>query len=169
MAKAPKTLPVELVLRRLVDPVTGEQVAAFVAASDADRSMLRERGFRLNTAVRAVLTMPRNPRFNRLVHGLGKAIARNLERFAGLQSHAAIKELQTESGAACDETRTPIPGVGELVSRRPRSLAFDEMGEDEFQDFWRQVCAYLIAHDWPSLTPEQVTEMAEVEQFTGGV
>jgi hypothetical protein len=34
-------MPVYLVLRRLVDPATGKEVAAFVPSSDADRSILR--------------------------------------------------------------------------------------------------------------------------------
>ncbi|MNF89178.1 hypothetical protein D3C84_716920 [compost metagenome] len=164
MSKPP---PIELILRALTDPVTGKQVAAFVAASEADRSMLRERGFRLNTRVFAYLTRPRNPRFNRLVHGLGIILGRNLDRFTGKQSHAVIKELQFESGVCCDKTETPIPGVGVLISKKPQSLSFPNMGEDEFKAFWVGVCAYVIENDWPTLTEERLTEMAEIDAFKG--
>jgi len=162
-----KPLPIELILRVLTDPATGKPTAAFVAATEADRSMLRERGFRLNTRVFAYLTRPRNPRFNRLVHGLGKLLGEHLDRFTGQQSHAVVKALQFESGVCCDKTETEIPGVGTLISKKPQSLSFPNMGEDEFKAFWSGVCAYVIAHDWPNLTPEQLTEMAEVDAFKG--
>lgn len=162
-----KPLPIELILRVLTDPATGKPTAAFVAATEADRSMLRERGFRLNTRVFAYLTRPRNTRFNRLVHGLGKLLGKHLDRFTGKLSHAVIKELQFESGVYCDKTETEIPGVGTLISKKPQSLSYSSMGEDEFKAFWIGVCAYVIAHDWPDLTPERLTEMAEIDAFKG--
>lgn len=161
----PKPMPVYLVLRRLVDPATGKEVAAFVAASDADRSMLRERDYKLNSKIRADLKQPRNDRFNRLCHGLGKILAQNIDRFTGKQSHDAIKALQMESGVYCDQDQFDIPGFGQITRKVPRSLSYDSMGEEVFQDFWRQCCAYLVATDWPSLTEDRLTEMAEFEAF----
>jgi hypothetical protein len=158
-------MPVYLVLRRLVDPATGKEVAAFVAASDADRSMLRERDYKLNSKIRADLKQPRNDRFNRLCHGLGKILAQNIDRFTGKQSHDAIKALQMESGVYCDQDQFDIPGFGQITRKVPRSLSYDSMGEEVFQDFWRQCCAYLVATDWPTLTEERLTEMAEFEAF----
>lgn len=164
-----KPLPVEMILRVLTDPVTGKPTAAFVAASDADRSLLRERGFRLNTRVFAHLARPRNPRFNRLVHGLGKLLGQNLDRFAGKLSHDVIKALQLESGVACSRTEVAIPEVGDLILKKPQSLSFHSMGEDAFQAFWAGVCAYVIEHDWPTLSEERLTEMAEIDAFKGEV
>ncbi|MEE3504857.1 hypothetical protein QN399_01020 [Pseudomonas sp. 10C3] len=161
----PRPMPVYLVLRRLVDPVTGKDVAAFVPSSDADRSILRERDFKINTKIRADLKQPRNPKFNNLVHGLGRVLSQNIDRFSGKLSHDAIKLLQTESGVCCDEEVFDIPGLGQLTSKIPQSLSYDSMGEELFQDFWRQCCAYLVLHDWPTLTEERLTEMAEFESF----
>lgn len=165
MAKAAKLPPVYLVLRKMVDPATGKERAAFVAASDADAALLGERGFKLNARVRADLKQPRNERFNRLVHGLGRVLVANIDRFAGMQAHAAIKALQAESGVYCDREEFDIPGLGRLSRLIPQSLAFDSMGEESFQDFWHQCCAYLVATDWPTLTEERLTEMAEFETF----
>lgn len=165
MAKAPKAMPVYLTLRKMIDPATGKERAAFVAASDADAALMAERGFKLNAKVRADLKQPRNERFNRLVHGLGRVLAQNIDRFAGMQAHAAIKELQAESGVYCDREEFDIPGLGRLSRQVPQSLAFDSMGEEAFQDFWRQCCAYLVKTDWPTLTEERLTEMAEFETF----
>jgi hypothetical protein len=161
----PKPLPVYLTLRKMIDPATGKERAAWVAASDADALLMQERGFRLNAKVRAELKQPRNERFNRLVHGLGRVLAQNLDRFAGKQAHDAVKALQMESGAYCDQERAELAGIGELIIKRPQSLSYDSMGEEVFQDFWRQCCAHLVATDWPTLTEERLTEMAEFESF----
>lgn len=165
MSSAPKPPPVEMVLRVWPDPVTGKPTAIFVAATDAGRAMLRERGFRLNTRVFAHFTFPRNPRFFRLVHGLGELLGRNLDRFTGKQSHDVIKALQVESGVCCDQTKTDLPDGGQLIHTKAQSLSYYSMGEDKFKAFWTGVCAYVIAHDWPTLTEERLTEMAEIEAF----
>lgn len=162
---APKPPPIGLVLRVMTDPATGKARAAFVAATDVDSSMLRERGFRLNTRVYANFTHPRNPRFNGLVHGLGHLLGRNLDRFAGKASHDVIKDLQVESGVCCTRTELDVPGVGKFIRTEPQSLSYHSMDDEAFKAFWAGVCAYVIANDWPTLTEEQLTQMAEVEAF----
>ena len=107
-AKA-KPMPIYFVIREVIDPVTGQRIGAMVPASDADKAMMRERSFRRSTKVRAVLTQPRNERFNRLVHGLGAVLAANLDRFTGKQAHAAVKALQTEALVYCDEEVFDLP------------------------------------------------------------
>ena len=163
--RKPKPMPVYLTLRMMVDPATGQQRAAFVAASEADSAILRERGYKLNTKVRAELKQPRNHKFNSLVHGLGALLTNNLDRFTGMQAHQAVKALQMESAVYCDREEFDIPGLGLLMRMVPQSLSFDSMGEEVFQDFWRQCCSYLVATDWPTLTAERLTEMAEFESF----
>lgn len=165
MSNANKPPPIELILRVMTDPATGKPRAAFVAATEADSSMLRERGFRLNTRVFAHLTFPRNPRFNRLVHGLGRLLGQNLDRFTGKLSHDVIKGLQIESGVCCNRKEIDLPGVGKLVLTEAESLSYQSMGEDRFKAFWSGVCAYVIEHDWPMLTEERLTEMAEIDAF----
>ena len=161
----PKAMPIYFVVREVIDPATGKRIGALVPASDADKSLMRERGFRKSTKVRAALTQPRNERFNRLVHGLGNVLASNLDRFTGKQAHAAVKALQTEALVYCDVEVFDLPGLGQLTRHIPQSLSFDSMGEDAFQDFWAKCCAYLVATDWPTLTAERLTEMAEFESF----
>lgn len=168
-APKPKPIPVYLLLRKLVDPATGKEVAAFVPASDADKSILGEKGYKWNAKVRAELKQPRNPKYNALVHGLGKILAQNIDRFSGKTSHAAIKALQMESGVYCDQDQFDIPGFGQITRKVPQSLSYDSMGEEVFQDFWAKVCGYLVLKDWPTLTEERLTEMAEFEGFREAV
>jgi len=54
-----------------------------------------------------------------------------------------------------------VPGVGTLVSKRPRSLAFESMEQGEFHECVRAMCRHIAETYWPHLTPEQVQEMAE--------
>lgn len=166
-SRKPKPLPVYLMVREVIDPATGKRIGALVPATDADRSILREREFKRNVRVRANLTQPRNERFNRLVHGMGKVLAANLDRFRGKQAHDAIKVLQAEADVYCSHTAYELPGLGTLTRSEPQSLSFDSMGEEIFQDFWHQVCAHLIEKDWPTLDEDRLTEMAEFEAFKG--
>ncbi|GMQ53489.1 hypothetical protein YSKK_13520 [Halopseudomonas aestusnigri] len=161
----PKPMPVYLLLRMMIDPATGNKRAAFVAASAADASILAERKYKPNTKIRAELKQPRNSKFNGLVHGLGKVLTQNIERFSHLDSHGAVKALQLESGVCCDLQEYELPNVGTIVCKIPQSLSYDSMPEEQFQQFWAACCEYLIATDWPTLTHERLTEMAEFEGF----
>ncbi len=161
----PRPLPIYFVVREVIDPVTQQRIGALVPAGEADKSAMRDRGFRRNTKIRAQLTQPRNQRFNNLVHGMGRVLTQNLDRFRGKQAHDAIKALQAESGVYCDRVEYDLGALGKLIRLEPQSLSFDAMGEEAFQDFWRQACAYLVEKDWPTLTEERLTEMAEFEAF----
>lgn len=188
----PRPPPVSLLVREMIDPATGKRMGALVPATDADRSMMRERAFKRNARVRAALTQPRNEKFNRMVHGLGKLLAQNIDRFSGKQAHAAVKALQLESGVYCVESdidasalveavlsaaesvlgkaaaamlRAVLPSIKTVRLKEAQSLSFDSMSEEVFQDFWCKACAYLIATDWPTLDEDRLTEMAELEAF----
>lgn len=160
-----KPAPLYLVVRKLTDPVTGKTVGAFVPKSDADQHFLRERGYRTGDMVRAVLTKPRNERFNRLVHGMGYLIVENIEGYEGLRSHDAIKKLQIEAQIHCDVESMTFEG---MVLKRfiPRSISYDSMDEHTFQKFWEDCCRYLIQKHWHNLDEDQLTEMIEFTAFS---
>lgn len=159
----PKPMPIYFTVREVIDPASGKRIGALVPAEEADKSMLRDRGFRRNCRVRAQLTQPRNERFNRLVHGMGKLLATHIEGYQGKQAHQAIKDLQLESEVYCHSEQFDIPGLGRFRRTTPQSLAFDAMDETTFQDFWRQLCEYLVATYWPKLDEAQITQMSEIE------
>lgn len=160
-----KPAPLYLVVRQLIDPVTGNKIGAFVPSSDADQHFLRERGYRVSDRVRAVLTKPRNERFNRLVHGMGYLIVENIEGYEGLRSHDAIKKLQIEARIHCDVESMTFEGM--LLQRFiPRSISYDSMDEHTFQKFWEDCCRYLIEKHWHNFDEEQLTEMIEFKAFS---
>jgi len=128
---------------------------------------LRSRGYKTGDVVSAAITKPRNPRFNRLVHRIGQLCAANIEEFSGMDAHQAIKRLQLESGVACEEIAIKVPGLGMLMHRTPRSLSFESMDEGEYREAARGICRWIAQQYWPSMTAEQVEEMAD--SFVGDV
>lgn len=142
--------PIYLVVRRLVDPATGEEVGALVPSHPIDQRLLKERKFHVNREVRAELKQPRNPKFNRLAHAVGHLLVDNVEKFRGKDSHDVIKIIQADSGVCCDVEKLIIDlgtfGRHEVDRNIPRSIAFDEMEEDEFSGLFEGITAHIAEH-----------------------
>lgn len=133
---------------------------ALVPADQYAASVLRERGYAMNDLLSAEITKPRNPRFNRLVHQLGQLVVANIDAFAGLDAHKAIKRLQIEGKVACDEIGILAPGYGMLVQFIPRSLSFESMDEGEYNQAARGISRTIAERYWPDATPEAIEQMA---------
>jgi hypothetical protein len=137
---------VYLVVRKLVDPDTGELVGALVPANGIDARLLRERKFSTGREVRAELKQPRNPAFHRLAHAIGHLLVDNVEEFRDLDGHGALKAVQTRSGVCCEPLEIDLGTLGKVTAQIARSLAFDEMSEDQFRLFFDGVTAYIGEH-----------------------
>lgn len=160
-AKKPSR-PIYFVIRRLVDPHTGEEVGALVPRHQIDRRLMRERAYRIGDDLRADLKKPRNVKFHRMVHALGGILADHIEDFHGMDCHAVIKRLQRESGICCEEQEVDIPGVGKLVIKVAMSLSFDDMDEGAFYQLWQGICRHIAAKYWPDFTEEQISSMVDL-------
>ena len=132
-----------------------------VPADGFAASQLRQKGYHIGDVVAADLRKLRNPKFNRLVHHIGQWAVANIEAFAGLDPHVAIKRLQIEGKIACDEIGIMVPGYGMVIQFMPRSLSFESMDEAEFQAVALAICRFISVRYWPTLTAEQIAEMAE--------
>ncbi len=154
--------PVYLEFKRMVDPDTGEVRLALVADSGIDKFLLKERGYKSGDKVRAELKLPRNLKFHRLVHALGRMCVDQIEDFHGLLAHDAVKRLQRESGLCCDIQTIDLPGIGRLDVAVAQSISFDSMEEAAFRELYQGICRHIAARYWPTLTEEQVAEMAEL-------
>lgn len=133
---------------------------ALVPADGYTESRLRARGFRMGDEVLAQITKARSPGFHRLVHQFGVMVVENLEAFAGMDPHAALKRLQIEANVGCDEVALNFPGIGPCSYRVPRSLSYESMDQGEFELTFRGFTKYIAKTYWPSLTPEQIEQMA---------
>jgi hypothetical protein len=161
--KAKKAIkPVYLVVRRLVDIDTGESVWALAPRSGIDSRIMRERNYRAGDMLRADLKKPRNYKFHCLVHRLGELVKDNIEEFAGMEAHAAIKRLQREADVCCEEQEVEIPGFGKLVIKVAQSIAFDQMEEGAFYQLWQGICRHIAAKYWPDFTEEQISSMVDL-------
>ena len=134
---------------------------ALVPADAHSQQRLREKGFRVGDILAAELIKPRHPGFWRLAHRIGTLCVQNIDAFSSLSPHQAIKKLQFDTGLWCDITETEIPGLGTLVSKQPRSLAFESLDQGEFYELMKGLCGHIAATYWPHLSAEAVQEMAE--------
>lgn len=187
--KQSKDKPVYFKVSKITEAGTNNIIGCLVPSSRADVELMRERHYRRNDVVRATLTLPRNAKFHRLVHQLGRLITQNVETFENMTSHDAIKRLQRESGVFCHVSQIDaapvvsailaaaqsvlgevptrmlaavLPEIKTIELQEAQSMAFDSLDESDFRQFWSGICEHLIARYWPSLTIEQITEMAEM-------
>lgn len=139
LAKARKKLrdrSISVTVRRVVIPETGESVGALVPDHPIDRRSMRERRFTVGKQLRASLRLDRNPQFYRLAHVLSGWLADNVEDFAGLSQHDALKRLQERSGIGCESEEFDLPGIGKLTRTVAASLNFSDMDEGQFRELW---------------------------------
>jgi hypothetical protein len=122
---------------------------------------LRERGYRIGDVLLADFTKPRNPKFNRLVHRIGQLVVANIDAFAGLDAHVAIKRIQIEGRISCDEIGICVPGFGMVIQFIPRSLSFQSMDEGEYHQAAKDICRTIAERYWPDMDPDAIAEMAE--------
>lgn len=133
-------------VERLVRPETGEEVGALVPAHPIDARLLRERKFVVGKEVRAEMKQPRNAKFLRLAHAVGFLLADNVEKFRDMSGHEALKAVQLEAGVMCEMKEIDLGEFGKVMVKQPRSIAFDEMQEDEFREFFDGITAYIGEH-----------------------
>lgn len=135
---------------------------AFQPADRSTVARLREKGFKTGDLVFVEFRKPRNPKFHRLAHALGRLCAENIEAFEGMDAHRVLKRLQIEAQIGCDEMAIVVPGVGKCLHLIPRSLSFESLDEGEFKEVISGFCRHLAKQYWPTLTPEAIEDMAGV-------
>lgn len=189
--------PIYLVVKRMIDPDTGEVVGCLVPDGYINNLLMRQRKFRVNEVVRATITNPRSEKFHRLVHQLGTVVRQNIDGFESIESsHEAIKILQRDSGVCCDVHQivaTPIidsmikvaakilgdaaakmlaavlPEIKEIPMNVPKSIAFDCMDESEFKELWGGLCKHIVNKYWQDLNEQQITEMIKLMPRSEGL
>jgi hypothetical protein len=141
----------------------------FYPADQVSRDILRRKKVKRGALVRLVVSSPRDYPQWKKAHQLGTFIANNLDEFmefasedGKIDSHGALKKLQRLSGVECEDSDIDIPGVGKMVIRTPRSLAFDEMEEGQFQAAYSGFCQYLINRWWRDMDEAQIEEAASL-------
>jgi len=165
--------PIYATCMRVVDPTTGEELGAFVPLHDIDRRLAKDRGYRAGREYRLEIKESRNAAFHRLAHVIGHLLVDNVEGFRDLDAHAALKQLQLESGICCEMVEmdaSPVvkalldaaevvlgagarrvlagvlPEIRTIPVKVPQSLAFDSMEEEDFGRFFTGITAWIGVH-----------------------
>ena len=139
--------PIYATVQRVAVMGTGEERLAILAMNPIDRRLMKERGYRNGDELRIEIKQPRNPGFHRLFHAIGHLMVDNVEDFRDLTAHDAIKRLQRESGVCCEEIEMDLgPMIGKVPVKVPRSMAFDEMAEDEAKVLFEGITAHIGAN-----------------------
>jgi hypothetical protein len=119
---------------------------------------------------------------------------KNLDQFKNMDPHAAIKRLQLESNAGCEEITISLntgwsagneilrsalillkdfffmlaknAGVeirenGTVTLRIPRSISYESMGQEEYEEVALIICRHISEVYWSGLGTVQIAEMAE--------
>ncbi len=133
-----------------------------VPADEYTKNKLKARNYSIGDVVSVQISKPRNPKFHRLVHGLGTLVVENIEGFEGMDSHKALKRLQREGLIECDEMTFKVAGFGMVTQYTPRSLSFESMSEEVFSEVYKQICGVIVKLYWPKETSERVAQMAEM-------
>jgi hypothetical protein len=134
---------------------------ALVPADAYAQGQLRAKGYAVGDVIAAELKKLNNPKFHRLMHRIGTLCAENIDSFAGMDAHQVLKRIQWEGNIGCEEMGVMVPGVGLAMMRFPLSLSFDSMDDGERHEVARAMCRHISEKYWPSLSPEQIEEMAE--------
>jgi len=129
-------------------------------ADNYTTTKLRARKYAVGEIVAATITKPRNPKFWRMAHALGALVATNIESFEGMDSHKVLKRLQREALISCDEFAFMVPGCGIVTQYIPRSMSFESMSAEEFDEVYAGLCRHIITQYWPSETTARLEEMA---------
>lgn len=139
--------------------IDGVKRAVLVPSDEVDRRVMREKGYRVGDTIAAVLRKPRNLVFFRLAHRVGGWLVDNVDRFAGLSTHDALKKLQFDSGVGCVEVEHEIEGFGKLVSRHAESLNFDDMDEGRWRELWTGWVGWMRSNVYTGIAPLAVDEV----------
>ncbi len=147
--------PVHPTVRHVADMETGEERLGILAMHPIDRRLLKERGYKPGDELRLEIKRKRNVGFHRLFHVIGQLLVDNVEGFEHFSSHDAVKDVQTKAGVCCDPQMVDMGTInfngiavpiGLVPVNVPRSMAFDEMDEDEARLLFDGITDYIGEH-----------------------
>lgn len=135
--------PIYLTCMRVAVLETGEERLAWVASHPIDARLMKERGWHAGAEARAELKRSRNVKFHRLAHAVGNLLVDNVEEFRALTGHGALKQVQQRSGVCCEPMEIDLGSLGRVSAQVARSISFDEMDQQEFEEFFKGICDYI--------------------------
>lgn len=125
---------------------------SFRCFDDASRLACKARKFGAGEELIAYLYRDRSYEQWLKAHGLGMALIQNVEAFENCATaHAAVKKMQTDGEIALTIETFDLGNLGKVIRSVPKSLAFDEMDEAEFQEIYGAMIKYVRDKYWGGL------------------
>lgn len=137
-------------------------IAGLAPADQYAETRLREKKYKVGDVLSAQLSKLRKQGMHKNAHKIGALMMQSHDDFRYYSNaHDALKRLQIESGAACEEIKIKNRSGEWELHRYPLSLSFDSLGEAEFAEAVRVICRYIVDVYWPDMDPEEIDLMAE--------
>lgn len=153
--KKPRRRPEKIHLRVTAD-------GHFIPADPYAASRLREKKYRTGDLVAAQLSKLRNLGSHKNAHKIALMMMRSHDDFRFYaNAHDALKRLQIESGAACEEIMFRDKKNDWQIVRLPLSFSFDSLGEEAFLEAVAVMCRFIAETYWPEMDPEEIDLMSE--------
>ena len=154
-SQRPKRRPEKIYLRVMQD-------GSLAPADPYAASRLRDMKYKSGDIVSALLSKLRKYSTYKNAHKIALLMIQSHDDFRYYaNAHDALKRLQIESGAACEEIKVRNR-KGEWEHRRyPLSFSYDSLGEEVFEEAIKVMCRYLVDVYWPDMEPEDIEIMAE--------
>lgn len=154
--------PLYLRLLPMVDPRTGEERKAFVAADDREAAVLKSRKLSVGDVYRCELHKPRNPAHHRLVMATMQFMVENVD---GIDTIDQALMLVKIGMGYCDPV---IDGTTGRTLYIVRSISFDAMGEDEFSTFHRDLVRFITKRYLGGMDEATQAQFADLVAGTEG-
>lgn len=138
------------------------QKGALVPADGFAQMRLREKNFQYHEIVTVKIRRMREYWYHKWVHLFGQMLAENLEDFRGMKAHQVLKRLQAEAVIGCEPISMRTEDGELVVLNCPKSLAYDQMDQAEFEEVFQGFCQHVVARYWPGLDQDQIVAMMEV-------
>jgi len=157
-------------------PAVGLRVikGALVPASENDQRQLRTLDLALNQTVFATIDFAQKPGSLKRIHALGQLLV-DQGIFSHLDSHQAIKVLQSMSGAGCEVVSVQAGTLADLTGQpcignperlvtvfQPWSLSPSSLTGPQFERLFSQLCRYVALEIWPDIEPEEIERWADL-------
>lgn len=136
-----------------------------VPFDDMTVERFKQKGYVHGDILSMTASKARNPDNHSRIHQLGALVASNVDDFHGMDAHAVIKRLQYEADVGCDHMMVKLKNFGLVEVRIPRSLAFSEMEDGEFNEMWARISNHISKEYWPDLDVTQIGDMAKLMRY----
>lgn len=160
--KAKKRPRIYLQVRPVIDKETGEERLALVAEDGIQRAAMRERGFKRGQRVACDVHPERCYSQWKQTHKLGQLLILHVDGFEHMDAHKALKKIQQDGDIECEHEVFDLGALGKVTRAVPRSLSFDEMGQDVYNRVFKAMCHYIGQTYFSDMDADAVVQMVDL-------